>query len=273
MAGGVAISPDGLRVYVANLRGLLVVDAASNRPVQQLDIQGGAQAAAVSADGSTVFVSGNDGFAAYDSTSLQLINGVPTTRTINIALSPDGARAFVADPDLALFDINLNTWAPGNQWSWQECLHPVDAAVSPNASSLRIVCLGVGVPSTLVTVNIATLEITATLPLQNDPSALAMSSDGNRAYIATPAANAVVVVDTSGAPMVLDTISVGAGPSSLALTKAGDQLYVTNAVGNSVSVIDTATRSVIDTIAVGPAPRTNGDFIGPNEFLLLTGFE
>lgn len=100
-----------------------------------------------------------------------------------------------------------------------------------------------------------------------------MTSDGGVAYIATPSANAVVVVDTRGAPVVLDTIAVGAGPSSVALTAAGDQLYVTNTSDNSVSVIDTATRIVIDTIAVGPAPRTNGDFIGPNVFLFQDSFE
>lgn len=273
VAGGVAISPDGLRVYVANLRGLLVVDAATNKALGQLDITGGAQAVAVSADGTTVYVSGNSGFAAYDSATLSLINGVPTTRTINIALSPDGARAYLADPNFALFDINLNTWAPNNQWSWTDCLHPVDAAVSPNGSSLRIVCQGVGTSSTFVNVNIASLLVSAVLPLPNEPRALSMSSDGSLAYIATPAANAVVVVDTSGTPVVLDTISVGAGPGSLSLTKEGDQLYVSNTLDNTVSVIDTATRNVIDTIAVGPAPRTHGDFIGPNEFLLRNGFE
>ena len=269
VASGIAISSDGLRVYVANVRGLLVIDAATNKPVGQLDSPF-SRAAAVSADGTAVYLSGDSGFAAYDSTTLSFINGVSTVGANNITLSPDGTRAYLSYPNFALVAVNLNTWAPGSPWSWTDCLHPVDAAVSPDGSSLRITC---EMPSTFVTVNLATLMITDMLPLQSDPSELAVSSDGSLAYIATPAANAVVVVDTSGTPAVLDTISVGAAPSSLSLTKEGDQLYVSNTLDNTVSVIDTATRNVIDTIAVGPAPRVHGDFIGPNEFLLLNGFE
>lgn len=273
LAGGVAISPDGLRVYIAGLQGVIVIDAVANRLLEQPSISGRAQAVSVSADGSTVYVSGELIFAAYDSNTLAVKYGVPTTRTVNITLSPEGSRAFVADPEFAIFDVDLRTWEPRKAWSWSECRHPADTVASPDGARLYVICQGEGTPSTFVEVDLRSLQLTAVLTLDRIPTALAMTSDGGVAYIATPSANAVVVVDTRGAPVVLDTIPVGAGPSSVALTAAGDQLYVTNTSDNSVSVIDTATRIVIDTIAVGPAPRTNGNFIGPNVFLFQDSFE
>lgn len=136
LAGGVAISPDGLRVYIAGLQGVIVIDAVANQLLEQPSISGRAQAVSVSADGSTVYVSGESIFAAYDSNTLAIKNGVPTTRTANITLSPEGSRAFVADPKFAIFDVDLRTWEPRRAWSWWECRHPADTAASPDGARL-----------------------------------------------------------------------------------------------------------------------------------------
>ena len=40
-------------------------------------------------------------------------------------------------------------------------------------------------------------------------------------------------------------------------------VYVANRDSNNISVIDTNTHTVVDTIAVGNAPRAVGNFIGP----------
>ena len=42
----------------------------------------------------------------------------------------------------------------------------------------------------------------------------------------------------------------------------GSRVYVVNSFSETVSVIDTVTNTVVDTVAVGMAPRAFGQFIG-----------
>ncbi|ODQ95249.1 Ig-like domain-containing protein [Mycolicibacterium holsaticum] len=101
------------------------------------------------------------------------------------------------------------------------------------------------------------------------PSALALSPDNTRLYVANTGSGTVSVIDTTtylrvdANPSVLSMdIRVGAAPSALAFGSDG-RLYVANRAGKSVSVIDTTTNSLVDTnpnargvqsISVGSSP-------------------
>ncbi len=122
----------------------------------------------------------------------------------------------------------------------------------------------------------------AEVPVQNEPSAVAILPDGSKAYAANTVSGTVSVIPfnttagTAGAPS--KHIDVGTEPAALVLTPNGRLLYVANARSNSVSVIDTATDAVIQTITdVGPEPRglavtNDGDAADDDETLYVTQF-
>ncbi len=88
-----------------------------------------------------------------------------------------------------------------------------------------------------------------TLSVGDNPSRVAISRDGTRAYVANTGSDSISVIDTS-ADQVTATIPVGDGPSALAVTPDGERLYVMTAAG-VVEVVDTALYTVVAMIPVG----------------------
>lgn len=109
------------------------------------------------------------------------------------------------------------------------------------------------------------------IPLGAVPAEMALTPDGQFAYVALPATtagqinNTVAVVSTASKSVVA-TIAVGDEPSGVAITPDGQFVYVSNAEWNSVWVIATATNSVVATIVTGNTPyeiamSPQGDFV------------
>lgn len=104
----------------------------------------------------------------------------------------------------------------------------------------------------------------------NGPWAVAMTPDGQRAYITLRGEARVTWFDTQTNARSQTAISVGAQPESIAIagTPNGVRAYVANRVlglsNGSVSVIDLATSTVVATVTVGREPQgiaatTSGD--------------
>lgn len=94
---------------------------------------------------------------------------------------------------------------------------------------------------------------TATIAVGDTPSGIAVSPNGDRAYVTNMEGNTVSVVDTTD-NTVIGTIGVGGSPIAVAVHPTAPRAYVANFGGDSVSVIDTATNKVLVTIAVGDSP-------------------
>jgi YVTN family beta-propeller protein len=81
------------------------------------------------------------------------------------------------------------------------------------------------------------------------PSAIAITPDGKRAYVANYYDDTVSVIDTATNTVLdLNGIKVGEGPKAITITPDGERAYVANRSDHTVSVIDTATNSVVKTI-------------------------
>jgi YVTN family beta-propeller protein len=78
--------------------------------------------------------------------------------------------------------------------------------------------------------------------------AIAISSDGERAYVTSTAAASVSVLDTRS-KSVVRTIDVGKSPLGVAVSLDGRYAYVVSNRG-TVAVINTGTESVVNTINV-----------------------
>jgi YVTN family beta-propeller protein len=87
----------------------------------------------------------------------------------------------------------------------------------------------------------------ARIPVEKEPSCVAITPDNKKVYVTNTASGTVSVIDTHKW-YVVDTIKVGTEPFGCALTPDGKRLYVTNQASDSVSVISTWSDRVVETI-------------------------
>ncbi|MFF4294146.1 beta-propeller fold lactonase family protein [Streptomyces vinaceus] len=265
---GVAVSPDGNRVFVANRLSdtvslvLPAADAALSVPVGDNPV-----GVAVSPDGTRAYVtntiSNNMTVITADAIPPSVVATVHVgTRPQDVAIARGGTRAYVAnllDGTVAVVDTTDNTLltaVPVGQL-------PQGVAASPDGTRVYVTNFGDG---TLSVIDTANNTVLSTVPLGNgtSPADVAVSRDGSRAYVANFSSDNVSVIDTAAnPPAVIATVPVGEEPLGVALTPDGSRAYVTSSMGNTVSVIDTATRTVTDTIGgfnipLGVATATRG---------------
>jgi YVTN family beta-propeller protein len=109
-----------------------------------------------------------------------------------------------------------------------------------------------------------------TLGIGHAPGAVAVSRDGNRAWVAEQGADTVRVLDvSSGRLAAVGDITVGTHPAALLLDKSGTRMFVAAADSDQINVIDTGTSIVKETIALAPYP---GAQVGANPVgLALSG--
>lgn len=196
---GLAVSPDGTRVYVASVaETLTVIDANSNEVTASIHIDTGLEDVAVSPDGSRVYVAGFVGNvgAVYviDAATNEVITQIPVgTLASNLAVTPDGSHVYV-----------------------------------PNAATAE--------DNTVSVIDTATNTVVATIEVGQGSAGVAVSPDGTRVYVANFTDNTVSVIDTA-TNKVITTIEVGTGPDQIAVSPDGTTVYVTNFNANTVSVI------------------------------------
>ena len=94
-----------------------------------------------------------------------------------------------------------------------------------------------------------------------DPQDIAVSPDGQRAYVINRSTDNLFVIDlfTDQIVEVIDLYPevehpLGPAPMRIAITPDGDRLLVTNVHDSSVTVVDTTTSTVVKTLAVGQMP-------------------
>lgn len=95
----------------------------------------------------------------------------------------------------------------------------------------------------------------------DEPTDIAISPDGGRAYVPGRNTDNLFVIDlaTNQIVEVIDLYPeadhpLGPAPEHLAITPDGGRLLVTNANDDSLTVIDTATNTVIKTLPIGGTP-------------------
>jgi YVTN family beta-propeller protein len=225
---GIAVTPDGSKVYVAatqdrhggQYRGLSVIQTTTNA-ITQFDC-GPCRGVAVSSDGSKYYVPVLDApsVAVYDTGTNDLIDHLPIGyNALGIAVSHDGTRLYAA-----------NWGKTGDQ-------------------------------STVSVVDLTTGKDIAIIPADQYPLGVAVSPGGAKVYVATGRSNTVWVIDAA-TNTVAAKIPVGTFPQGVAISPDG-MVYVANQDDNSVSVINPVSKSVVNTIRVGTNPVAFGSFIQP----------
>lgn len=213
---GVAVSPDGSRVYVTDSGGVLAILTATNTVTATLRTGLGPDVRGVAAtpDGRRIYVAHrqmtgtNGAVSAIDTATFQVIATIPAgAQCTGVATTPDGTRIY---------------------------------ATNQGANTVSVI-------------GTATNAVTATVAVGTAPVGVAITPDGTRAYVANSGSNSVSVIGTAG-HTVMATIAVGTRPFGIAITPDGRRAYVANNGSGSISVIDTATNAVTATIITGANP-------------------
>lgn len=103
-------------------------------------------------------------------------------------------------------------------------------------------------------VDTATTTVTGTIAVGSFPIAVALSPDGDRAYVANLGSSSVSAIDTA-AGTVVSTVATDAAPYALAVSPDGARVYLADGAAGAVSVYATATEAVTATVPVGSSPQ------------------
>jgi len=231
---GVAVSPDGSQVWVADtgpqtgeptLGALSVISAATNTVTATIPLRG--------------------------------------TDPRQIAFSPSGGTAYVTT-GIGLYVINTATHrivtvigGLGN---------PEGVTVAPNGT----VYVTNDVRNVVDVISAATNRVTRTIAVGQLPWQMALTSDGKTLYVADGDSDAVSVISTA-TNAVTSTIAVSGDPVSVALTPDDSRLWVGGLTSGNVSVIDTSDDAIVGAFAVGYGEYPNsGDGEEPTGIVMTT---
>jgi YVTN family beta-propeller protein len=270
---GVAVSPDGKKVYVTNAnynhRGSVsVIDTAISKVTATIDIgeKYSPCGIAITPDGNKLYVADRDinGVSVIDTATNTVIATVSAGKwPMGVAASPDGTKVYVTNRynnNVSVIDTGTNVIIatvnvePG----------PSGITVSPDGTKLYVTnCES----NTLSEIDTGSNTVTATVPVEEWPMGVAASPDGTKIYVSDQRSNNVSVIDST-TKTVIAAVKVKRSPYGIAVTQDGTKVYVVNCgdeddLGNTVSIIDTVTNRVIATEKTGFSPVAFGQFISP----------
>ena len=273
---GVAISPDGARIYITDepRKSLDVVDAKSFQVTQRILLSGRPNNLDISKDGTHVYVGIAEAPGAVD-----IIDTASNTRTKtvpvdgavhNVYVTPDGkfvVSGSVATSVVSVIDTRTNTLA----WSIKLAsgIRPMTFTVNPDGSTKELIAQLSNFHG-FVIVDFATRkeikQITLPDPpgqhkniegLQGSPAhGLAITKDGKILWVASKWYGYVAAYSLPDWQL-LSIVPVGSHPEWLTIPPDGKNLYVAVAGENTTVVVDNQTRKVIATVPVGQVPKRN----------------
>ena len=220
--GGVAVSPDGGRLYAVNVLGLTLssVDPVTCE-VRSVPLPAEPYTCLVPPDGRTVLVSlwGGAKVLVFDAETLAPAGEIPVGEHPNaMALSPDGARLFVACANTnAVWVVDLSSRTAKEQ---------ISIALYPNA------------------------------PPGSTPNGLGLSPDGATLLVANADNNTVAVADVSrpGESRVAGFIPSGWYPTAAAFSGDGSRVFVLSGKGLTSSPNPRGRQPAV--------PAADGQYIG-----------
>jgi YVTN family beta-propeller protein len=207
--GALAVTPDDSKVYVTDTRGVSVIATATNAVTGTILVAGPGNLA-VSPDGNTVYVTGSSGVSVIDAATNTVIATIPVGGGA-LAVTPDGSKVYLTSSGgVSVIATASNTVI---------ATIPVDGgglAVTPDGSKVYIItghiASGAGTVSVIDT---ATNTVTATIPVGPEPTAVAVTPDSSKVYVAD-FSDSVWVIDTT-TNTVANTIYVFEFPVGVAI--------------------------------------------------------
>ncbi len=269
--GGIAVSPDGSRVYVTPYS-IKVIDTATNTVTATIPNLGTTFSPTVSPDGTRLYVSNY--VCGGCSNIVQVIDTATNTQvttvsvgvgTIDTVINPAGTRLYVlGGPSgyISVVDTTTNSVvATITGLDWQ--LH---AAITPDGTKLYT---GGRQSAPIAVINTATNSLATTIPINYGFNGLAMKPDGTRLYATTSGTGTMHVVDVATDTLLTDAPAGCSPGGAIAINPAGTRAYFhagDGCDGGVERIFDTASNTVVGSVVVNPGgggPSGSGLYIGP----------
>lgn len=258
---GVAVSPDGSRIYVTHFAfvgKLFVVDTATNTVLASPTVGMFPFAVAVHPSGNRVFLTAmqNGGrLVIVDATTFG-VTAIPVGSPRGVAVHPDGSKIYVVNyfnDQLNVLDaVTLSVIGSPIDVG----VSPIGIAVSPDGTRVYVTNESSG---TLSVINASTNAVVATVTVGNNPAGVTVTPDNALVYVANSLSGTVSVID-AGTNMRIGDVHVGNHPYGI--SNDGAQVYVTLVHDNKVVVIDRATNAIVKEFPAN-VPIAFGQFIRP----------
>jgi YVTN family beta-propeller protein len=254
---GLAMTPDGTKVYVANGGAtpgtVSVIMTARNRISGTIDVGADPTGVAVSPDGNRVYVTNqNDGTLSVIDTATDTVIATVWTGAspLGVVVTPDNKHAYIAvyPNTVEVLDTTANQVTA--TISHPALDGPALAAITPDGKTVYV---SNQISNTITVISIATNAVIATIPVGQIPLGLAVTADGNQLYVANGADSTVSVIATA-TNTVTATVSGFDGPEGVIMTPDARNVLVANTASNTVSVLDIASNTISKTILVGQMP-------------------
>jgi YVTN family beta-propeller protein len=251
---GVAITPDGTRVYIANSDSVSVIDTATARVTRTLKLGVSPVGVAINPDGSRAYIAADKfntpGVVFVVDTDAEKISHTIhlTTGVKDLTVTPDGTRVYTTnfggEGIVTVIDTRTNNVI--------DTIHVGNAAdgiaISPTGGRAYVANYE---DNTVSVINTSTNKVIQTIKVGTEPSDVAVSPDGTHAYVTNFAGSTVSVINTATNKLVSTISGVGSSPTEIAVAPDGEHAYVTDMNGKAVSVIDLGTNSAINAVVVG----------------------
>jgi YVTN family beta-propeller protein len=287
----VAIAPDGSKAYVANTGSntVSVIDTDAKTVLASVPVADAPVSLAVSPLGDRLYVmTATCVLQVIDTASNSVAATVPIGGSSpRIAITPDGKRLFIAAGTVSVIDTDTNTviatLVPEEAPVPGVANSAVAVAISPDGAKAFVPYysyiydfFGFHASGGVAVIDTKTLAVTGTVNLFSLPSSIALTADGDRAYVsigyywadtlygaAFLPGRWVATIDTATSAVITWTDLQNA-PSGVAVTPDKGSVYVSIPALNSIATIDTASSVVTGFIAVAAGPTAVAVAANPN---------
>lgn len=258
---GVAMTPNGQKVYVANGGAtpgtVSVIRTSRNRIRRTIMVGNNPTGVTVSPDGQHVYVTNqNDGtLSVIDATrdrvtATILVGGAP----LGMAVTPDNQHVYIAVYPNMVAVLTTATNQITATIVDPSLSGPALVAMSPDGKTVYVSDM---ISNKITVISTATNLPTGSIQVGQIPLGLALTADGKKLYAANGADSTVSVIDTA-TNRVVKTLTGFAGPEGVALTPDGNNILVANTSNNTVSIVAVASDTIVATTTVGTMPVSIG---------------
>lgn len=273
---GVAVAPDGSRIYISDeaQSTLDVADGKTLKVTKRIPLSGHPNNIALTPDGRRLYVAiiaASGGLDVIDTTSLERVKTIPIKGGIhNPYVTPDGKYA-VAGSILGKTVNVVDTQTDELVWSLDMGLGVRPMAISKNPDgSTKWIFVQLTDLNGFAVVDFATHEEIKrienadlppgkkTVPEGADPShGIAVTPDQKTLVVNSRLNNSLYTYSLPDLKPLGSVYLGGMGAAWLTLTPDGKTAYIANAVTNDVSAVDIASMKEIARIPVGFVPKRN----------------
>ncbi|MEO8602952.1 MAG: hypothetical protein ABI629_10275 [bacterium] len=251
-----AVSPNSQRVYAAGDATLSVISTTTNAVLATLTVNPQSAGIAMAPDGSRVYVDSlfSIDLKVLDTATNALLPDVTMFLQRlrggfgRLVVAPDGQTIYVANKANQAFGV-LDLSGGGSK-ILNPTVWPVDMAITPDGTTVVSVgCKQICTPGFIQLYDTASQRFTQEIAVGGNPYRVVLSPDGSQAYVANLTGPSVSIVDLA-ARQVIKTVRVPVQPTGLAIAPGGATLYVASQTEGRLSVVDIASGMVTAQLSV-----------------------